>query len=351
MDIDDFLDRELSELGLETNKSEAASTDEFPKIKESFETSPLVENVRAHLLKGSIDLAEQSYVQLWMSLFQQKLKWNKELYEQLSVLNKIFQSALNRSFDATKVKAERVSDLISRGRAALKEGKKDMPFKIYSEVEEVSASIPDAFFEQKRDVQKQAMEYYKDLRNSTDNELIGRVAALLQELSRLIEKINFSIARNDMVNVLLNYNKSLELYNQIPEGFLRHKNSVAIRLLQIYKTLSIYNEIANLQKELIANIQKPEVIQKPDVSKNLVGFPTMLRKDIKSESQAPQQTYSQEPDAKAKKLFLQDKKERAKKNIEKGFYSEASKDIEEALRIEPNDVEAKAINAKIKTLE
>lgn len=350
MDIDDFLDRELSELGLETSNSEAA-TSEMSRIKGDFEASPLVENVRAHLLKGNIDLAEQSYAQLWVSLFQQKLKWNKELYEQLSALNKLFQSALNRSFDATKAKAERITDLISRGRAALKEGKKDMPFKIYGEIEEISASIPNAFFEQKRQVQEHAMEYYRDLRNSTDNELMSRVAALLQELIRLIEKINFSIARNDMVNALLNYNKSLELYNQVPEGFLRHKNSVAIRLLQSYKSLSIYNEITNLQKELIVNIQKPEVIQKPDVPKNLVEFPTILHQDIKSEFQAPQQTYSQVPDAKSNKVLLKDKKERAKKNIEKGFYSEASKDIEEALSIEPNDVEAKAINAKIKTLE
>ena len=45
------------------------------------------------------------------------------------------------------------------------------------------------------------------------------------------------------------------------------------------------------------------------------------------------------------------KKERAKKNIEKGFYNEASKDIQEALHLDPNDAEAKALHAKIKTLQ
>ena len=50
-------------------------------------------------------------------------------------------------------------------------------------------------------------------------------------------------------------------------------------------------------------------------------------------------------------MLLSAKKERAKNNIEKGFYNEASKDIQEALQLEPDDAEAKAINAKIKTLQ
>ena len=343
MDIDDFLDRELSDLGLEANKEETSSTVGIPQLKET-ETSPAIENIRAQLLKGNIDLAEQNYVSLWNSLFQQKLKWNKELFEQLASLSRQFQSAINQSFDSTKRKADHISDLISRGRASLREGKKDIPFKIYGEIEEMSNSIPDAFFEQKRVVQEQAMDYYRDLRNSTDNELIGRVAALIQEVNSLIEKINTSISRRDIVNAILNYNKGIELYNQIPEGFLRHKNSAAIRLLQIYKTLSIYNEITALQKELAS-------VQQPEISQSVPFTLTSVPKEIRDKLQSIGKTDAQEPDAKAKNLLLKEKKEQAKRNIEKGYYTEASKDIEEALSMEPNDAEAKAINAKIKTLE
>ena len=344
MDIDDFLDRELSDLGLETGKAEASIV-EIPKVSGDFDASPLIQNIRANLLKGSIDLAEQSYVQLWNSLFQQKLKWNKELFEQLSALSKQFQSAINQTFEVTKRKADHINDLISRGRTALKEGKKDVPFKIYGEIEEMSNSIPDAFFEQKRVVQEQAMDYYRDLRNSTDNELIGRVAVLLQEINHLIDRINMSISRNDIVNAILNYNKCIELYSQVPEGFLRHKNAAAIRLLQIYKSLSIYNEVSSLQKELNASAKQVEI------SQNVPATSTTLPNEIRAKLEAAQKTASNELDAKAKSLLAKEKKERAKRNIEKGFYSEASKDIEEALQIEPNDAEAKAINAKIKTLQ
>jgi Tfp pilus assembly protein PilF len=48
---------------------------------------------------------------------------------------------------------------------------------------------------------------------------------------------------------------------------------------------------------------------------------------------------------------LNAQKERAKRNIEKGFYNEASKDIQEALKIDSSDAEAKALHAKIKTLQ
>ena len=339
MDIDDFLDRELSDIGIAAGNAETTSG-EAPKIREDLEASPLIENIKAQLLKGNIDLAEQSYVQLWSSLFEQKLKWNKGLYDQLYSLSMQFQSVINQSFDSTKRKAEHITDLISRGRAALKEGKRDIPFKIYGEIEELGNSIPDAFFEQKRVVQEQSIEYYRELRNSTDNELISRVAALIQNINHLIEKINFSISRNDIVNAILNYNRCIEWYGQIPEGFLRHKNSAAIRIMQIYKSLSIYYEMTNLQKEFKDNL-RTIIVQRPVAS---AAFPNDVR-DKPIEKSA-----TLELDTKAKASLLQEKKEGAKKNIEKGFYSAASKEIEEALKIEPNDAESKAINAKIKTL-
>lgn len=345
MDIDDFLDRELSDLGLETGKSETPDT-AAPRADDI--GSPFIENIRAQLLKGNIDLAEQSYVQLWTSLFQKKLKWDKELYGQLYALSRQVQSAVNQSFASTKRKADHIHDLISRGRAALIDGKKDVPFKIYSEIEEMSNSIPDAFFEQKRVIREQVMDYYRDLRNSTDNELVGRVASLLQEVTNLIDKTNASMARNDTVNAILNYNQCIGLYNQIPEGFLYHKNSASIMLLQIYKSLSIFDEISLLQKELASGIQQPQNSKgAPGQLVHSAPFPS----EIKSKLQSIQKSTMQELDSKAKTLLLKEKRDRAKKNIEKGFYSDASRDIDEALKIEPNDAEAKAINAKLKTLQ
>ena len=93
------------------------------------------------------------------------------------------------------------------------------------------------------------------------------------------------------------------------------------------ESLSIYTEMSNLQKQLS---QQPMQAQQQPV-----------------QARQPQAQMSHS----AKSMMLHAKKERAKKNIEKGFYNEASIDIQEALQLEPNDPEAKAIHAKIKTLQ
>ena len=321
MDIEEFLDRELSDLGLQTDKTEEQIS--LPEFKEQVEPSPLVEGIKANISKGNLELAEQAYAQLWHILIQQKLKWNKELYEQLSILSKQFISALSQAYNEVKRKSEHINELISRARAALREGRKEVPFKLYSEIEGIYNSIQDVFFEEKKIVEEQIMDFYKELKSTTDNELVKRVYALVQEINQLIDKINLAIRANDMINATVNYNKCIELYSQVPEGFLRHRNSIGIRLLDIYKSISIYNEISNLQRQLSQQTTQQII---------------------------PQQTMGSLSHPQ-KSMLLHTRKERAKRNIEKGFYNEASKDIEEALQIEPNDAEAKAIHAKIKTLQ
>lgn len=321
MDIDDFLDRELTDLGLQTDKSQKSSPSaEVLEQNEPVESSPLFQNIRANLAKGNLEEAEQAYVQLWRILLEQKLKWNSSLYEQLSILGRQFSSALNAAYNDMKNKAEHIYELISRGRNAIKEGKKDAPFKIYSEIEELNNSIPNVFFEEKKIIQGQISDFYNALRNSTDNELVQRVSALIQEINRLTDKANAAIRANDMINAIVNYNKCVELYTQIPEGFLKLKNSAGMRLLDIYKSISIYNEISNLQKQLGQRPAQPQ--QRTD-----------------------EKIYSN------KMTLINSKKESAKSKIKKGMYDDAIRDIQEALKLEPNDAEAKAIHARIKTLQ
>ncbi|MBS3105031.1 hypothetical protein J4234_02130 [Candidatus Woesearchaeota archaeon] len=329
MDIDEFLDRELSDLGLQTDKPEKIDTSE--QYPGQFEPSPLVENIKANLSKGNLEQAEQAYVQLWHLLMEQKLKWNKELYDQLAALNRQFSSTLNNAYNEVKRKAQQINELISRARASLREGKKEMPFKLYSEIGEIINSIPNVFFEEKRLIQEQISGFYDELKNVTDNELIKRISALIQETNYVMNKIITSIRSNDMVNAIVNYNKCIGLYNQIPEGFLRHKNSIGVKLLEIYKSLSISTEISSLQKQLSQQTNQPLQFQQRIASPSF--------------AQASKTNFP------SKSMFASAKKERAKRNIEKGFYNEALKDVQEALQLEPNDAEARAIHAKIKTLQ
>ena len=322
MDIDEFLDRELSDLGLQTDNAEKKELS--PEFSGS-ESSPLVENIRNDLSKGNIEQAEQAYLQLWHILSQQNLKWNKELYGELTILGRQFSGILSQAYADVKRKSEHIMELVSRAKAALQQGRKEAPFKLYSEIQEIFNSIPNAFFEEKRLIESQIADFYRELKGTTDNELLKRIYGLVTEMNQLIDKINLAIRSNDMINATVNYNRCIELYNQVPEGFLRHKNSIGMRLIEIYRSLSIYNEISNLQRQLS---QQPPSQQ------------------MQAQQPAQNSAFTPRP-----AMTLSAQKERAKKNIEKGFYNEAFKDIQGALKIDSTDAEAKALHAKIKTLQ
>ncbi|MBI2646866.1 hypothetical protein HYW99_00125 [Candidatus Woesearchaeota archaeon] len=229
--------------------------------QEEIDKGTLFDDIRANLAKGNLEEAEEAYIQLWNIFLKQKLKWDKSLYEQLANLSKQFSFVISHSHEDVKTKVNQIYELMNKARTALKEGKKDLPFKLYSEIQKISQSIPSIFFDEKRIIQEQITDFYKELKSTIDKELMNRVSALIQELNRLIDKINNLISSNDMQSASLNYNKCIELYQQIPEGFLRYKNPLGIRILEIYKSLSIYVEISNLQRQLQGYIpQSPKPI-------------------------------------------------------------------------------------------
>src|SRR3989338_4242093 len=173
MDIDEFLDRELSDLGLQTDSAEKPEI--LPEFQES--ESSLMGSIRDNLGKGNIEQAEQAYLQLWHILSQQKLKWNKELYGQLAILSRQFSGVLSQSYSDAKRKSDHIMELISRAKVALQQGRKEAPFKLYSEIQEIFSSIPNAFFEEKKAIESQVSDFYKELKSTTDNELLKRVYA------------------------------------------------------------------------------------------------------------------------------------------------------------------------------
>ena len=95
MDIDEFLDRETSELGLPLDKAETAEASDLFQLKGEHELSSVFETIKDRIGKGNLEEAEKLFLQLWNVLSQQKLRWNKELYEQLALLSRQFSTAIN----------------------------------------------------------------------------------------------------------------------------------------------------------------------------------------------------------------------------------------------------------------
>jgi len=368
MDINEFLDREVTDLGLLTDA---------PEKTEDFGIFPNLNSAKNGSDKGKLEQTEQAYNQLWNNLTQQKLKWNKELYDKIFELSKQISGILNNSYAEVKKKLNQINDTVNKGRAFLREGKKDESFKLYSEAANINNSISNIYFEEKKTAQDQIMDFYKELKNTTDNELMKKVSALIQEINQLLDGAIRCIRANDMANAILMYNKCIGLYNQMPEGFLKYKYSMGVRLLDIYKSISIYSEISSLQQQLTKQTQQ---FQQQAEYQNPQAAPRLAQREIQQKSQEQlQQNSKQEPQKQSVQLsatkptaqlfaqtnpkadslalnsstalLLRAKKDLAKINIAEGQYKEAFKAVQEALQLAPNDPEAKAMYAKFKTLK
>ena len=149
MDIDEFLEREISELDLGTDNSKVDNSKEFSMQNGVSEPDSLFQNIKSTLGKGDIDEAEKAYIELWGILLQQNLKWDSGLYAQLLALSRQFLAELNKEYSEVKKKADYIYDLLKKARASLRDGKKEFPYKTYAQVIELSNSIPSVFFEEK----------------------------------------------------------------------------------------------------------------------------------------------------------------------------------------------------------
>ena len=366
MDIDEFLDREVTDLDggqvpEETPKSESAPQNEDTDMQS------LLEAPKDSAGRSVLEETEDIYLQLWKDLIHQKLKWDKDIYDKLSAVDKKASEMLNQASAAMKNKAAQINELLNNARSALKEGKKDIALRFYSQVQRLNSSIPNVFFEEKISIQDQITNFYRELTVSNSSEVVRKVSASIQEINQLADKAASLISSNDFPNAIADYTKCTELYNQLPKGFLMINSPVGMKLLDIYKKLSIHAEISNLQIQLgVKDVVSPQPIPKP-LPLQAPALPASIPKpnDYQQlpyrktrisvqKQQVPQETAAQKTPKKAQTSrsdLLSSKIELAKKTIRKGLYDEAWNDLEEVLRIDPDDVESKALRAKIKTLQ
>jgi len=371
MDIDEFLDREYLELALSKTPEKPVQT---AGAITSENLNELLERIKSNIASGNFDEADSSYKKLWRLFAQHELKWNEDTYNKLSDLIRQTLSRLNQAYSELKRKSGQIYELISRARSLLKEGKKHLALTSYNDAQAAVNSIPNVFFEEKKIVQDQLVDLYKDLKNATDNEILKSVITLVSQITQLIDKIRSYIGYNDIVNAIAAYKKCVQLLNQIPDGFLMIRNSTAMRILDIYKTLSIETEVTSLQKRLGHQIPnttfaaKPQPFKEKDVVVKPMLLPPLKQAASSSNSNLRKSSAQKQVSHPAalhkiahtpiikkelseKRMLLHKNKERARKNIEKGFYNQAWKELDEVLHIEPSDAEAKALRAKIKTLQ
>ncbi len=240
MDVNEFLEREIKELGLSQKKEESKVkvSSEPEQTEESYSQRQLFEKIKIKLDQGKLDDAKKYYLSLWNIFLKQGIKWDEELHDMLSILSTEFSKLLDKEYLEIKNKIEDAHELINKGKLALKEGKIEFSSEINFKLEEIKNSLQDTYFEKKSALIYQITDFLKELKKAKDDLLIKEFIGFATSLNILIKKMETDISLNDTKNGIADYKNLIEIYSRIPEGFLRYKNTVGIRILGIYKTLT-----------------------------------------------------------------------------------------------------------------
>jgi len=146
------------------------------------------------------------------------------------------------------------------------------------------------------------------------------------------------------------YEKALETYKNLPNGFLEQKLELGKGLLELYKELSIHVQIKNLQQQL--DKKSLEGHKFVDSGANLRLLSEIIESKVKKSEGDSAFSYLKAISAEERhhihnkalisKLVAR-KLDRARINLKKGLNLEAKKNINAILKVDPENAEAKQL--------
>lgn len=238
MDIDDFLDKEA--LG---KKKETASMPAAPQKENAGEA-------KMPFKGGSGDSAENRYSVIWNQLSSNSLSWNAALYnEAASLSEELGRKALN---EESRISGERqkIMGMAKNAHSALDREDYAAALQAYSGIVALRDSIPQSFFERKKEINAEILKIYSRLQDLADSKLAGSISSSLQKTEDLVNKSFSAVAHNDIEQAKSLYLQALGIYKGIPDGLMLRRIETGKMLLQLYKELSIHQQIGELQKQL-----------------------------------------------------------------------------------------------------
>jgi len=313
MDIDEFLDKELR-----VNKEDNMQD---------------VNNGSAIEEKGSI----KNYFDLWNKVSKAKFIWDGNLYSELEKATNMVKQELRDSSLTIEREKNAIKSLISKAIEELRHNNYDSATKLYSQITDMWNNFPDYLIEEKKDFNKEIFQLYEKLHDQIDSKFIIDFKSSIDDINKFI-KDAFSNLGNNMDEAKMFYEKALELYKDLPMGFLPQKLELGGHLITLYKDLSVQTQIGSLQKHLSKKPVSYKYVSSDDKIKRL--------SEINKKSHNERFPILHESGRQSKTLIqrlLERKIDRAKVNIKKGLYVEAKNNIKAILKIDPHNEEAKEL--------
>jgi len=340
MDIDEFLDKEVQA----TDKEDVEKDDSSHEIKEEDleeETTSklkkekiIEEPISSQPIKeeGSIKL----YIDLWNKVSDAKFRWDNDLYNEVDKAAVKVKEELSESLLTIEREKNAIKRLISKAFTELRHNNYEVATKLYSQISDLRNKFPDYFLEEKKDLNRDIFQLYKKLHDQIDSKFITDFISSIEKINNFIRD-SFSNLDIDIDKAKNFYEKALELYKDLPNGFLPQKLELGKQLLTLYKDLSVQTQIENLQSQLSKKAEAYKYTSSDDRLKRLseiietshIKKPHLLRPDKKSKTLLPR--------------LIERKLDRAKVNLKKGLYLEAKKNIEAIIKVDPENEEAKEL--------
>ena len=239
MDIDEFLDREIP-AGKKAIEAPAA----FPGENANDAKSQLKKE------EAGTSPIENRYSTLWNQLSSNSLSWNAALYNEIaSISDELGRKALSEESRISRER-QKSTEMVKNAHSALDSGNYAAALGIYSGIVSLRDSIPDAFFERKKELNAEILKIYSRLQDLADSKLAGSISSSLQKTEDLVNKSFSAIARNNLEEAKSLYLQALGIYKGIPSGYFARRIETGKMLLQLYKELSIHQQINELQGQL-----------------------------------------------------------------------------------------------------
>src|SRR3989344_4331053 len=229
MDIDEFLNKELQ-------------SEEGQEVKEK---KPEVEEVSS-ANKGNV----KRFLELWGKISEAKFKWDEKIYKEVNDAGESVKKELESITLTVGRQKKAIKMLIGKALSEIENKSYDTAAKLYSEISDMRDKIPEFMLEEKKDLNNEIFVLYEKLHNNIDAKFIKDFKASLLEVDSFINDSGSAMGTGDIEKSKALYEKALESYKSLPNGFLQKKIELGSKLLGLYKELSIRTQIYGLQEQL-----------------------------------------------------------------------------------------------------
>ena len=243
MDIDEFLDKEIP-----TKKEGDGGvfiTQPSPEFKgaEPYDLSNAGKT-------GNLEALEKNYLELWDRISKDKFGWNSSLYADITKIGYEIKKTLSIMPSRINNEKTNIRRLIGSAKNELKSKNYGEALKLYSQIITMRNNIPDTFFEEKKELNREILPFYAELAEQIDMKFARDFNDSAAKANSLVSGSFSSIGKNDIMNARKSYEEALEIYKSLPQGFLVQKIEIGNRLIALYKELSIMIQIETLKQQL-----------------------------------------------------------------------------------------------------